>query len=88
MDHPHRGATGRGAHELGVLPDHYPDRLTAPRRLPLRAGPDGPDSTVVHVEGDLKVHVPIVGRTVERVIVSGLRAYIEDEVTSIPDLAG
>jgi len=31
------------------------------------------------------VHVPIVGRSVERVIVSGLREYLEDEVASIPD---
>jgi hypothetical protein len=33
------------------------------------------------------VHVPIVGRSVERVIVSGLARYIEDEVASIPDRA-
>jgi hypothetical protein len=33
------------------------------------------------------VHVPIVGRSVERVIASDLRAYIEDEVSRIPDLA-
>ncbi|MBV8461917.1 MAG: DUF2505 family protein, partial [Acidimicrobiales bacterium] len=43
--------------------------------------------TVVVVDGELKVHVPIVGRSVERVIVSDLRAYIADEVSSIPDLA-
>jgi hypothetical protein len=32
--------------------------------------------------------VPIVGRSVERVIVSDLRAYIEEEFSSIPDLGG
>jgi hypothetical protein len=37
------------------------------------------------VAGDLKVRVPIVGRSVERVIVSGLQAYIADEVARIPD---
>jgi hypothetical protein len=41
-------------------------------------------STSVTVEGDLQVHVPIVGRSVERVIVAGLRRYIEAEVASIP----
>lgn len=71
-----------------VHPDHYPDRLTAAGGYRFEQGPEGPDSTVVNVEGELKVHVPIVGRSVERVIVSDLRAYIADEVTSIPDLAG
>ena len=70
-----------------VLPDHYPDRLKASGSYRFAPGDDGPASTVVSVDGDLKVQVPIVGRTVERVIVSGLARYIEDEVRSIPDLA-
>ncbi|MGD0747177.1 MAG: DUF2505 family protein [Acidimicrobiales bacterium] len=70
-----------------VLPDHYPDRLSASGSYRFEPGDDGPDSTVVHVEGDLKVHVPIVGRSVEKVIVTDLRQYIVDEVTSIPGLA-
>ena len=68
-----------------VLPDHYPDRLTASgwhRFTPA----DGGAATVVSVEGELKVHVPIVGRSVERVIVSDLRAYVADEVAGIPAL--
>ncbi len=40
------------------------------------------------MEGDLKVHVPIVGGTVEKVIVSGLRKYLEAEVADIPSLYG
>jgi hypothetical protein len=71
-----------------VLPDYYPDRLSASGGYRFEPGPDGPASTVVAVEGELKVHVPIVGRSVERVIVSDLRAYIEEEVASIPDLGG
>ncbi len=70
-----------------VQPDHYPDRLTASGHYRFRSGDDGPQSTVV-VEGDLKVHVPIVGGTVERVIVSGLRRYFEAEVRDIPGLYG
>jgi Protein of unknown function (DUF2505) len=71
-----------------VLPDYYPDRLSASGGYRFEPGPDGSASTVVAVEGELKVHVPIVGRSVERVIVSDLRAYIEEEVASIPDLGG
>ena len=67
-----------------VLPDHYPDRLSASGSYRFEPGDEG---TVVTVDGDLKVHVPIVGRSVERVIVSGLARYIEDEVASIPDRA-
>jgi hypothetical protein len=69
-----------------VLPDHYPDRLTASGQYRFEEGADGPESAVVRVHGDLRVHVPLVGGTVERVIVSGLRSYIRDEVTSIPDM--
>jgi hypothetical protein len=67
-----------------VLPDHYPDRLRASGTYQFSEGPSGPDSTLVRVEGDLKVSVPLVGGTVERVIVSGLRSYIEGEVQEIP----
>lgn len=68
-----------------VLPDYYPDRLRANGTFRFEAGPSTPSSTLVSVEGDLKVSVPIVGRSVERVIVSGLHRYIQSEVESIPD---
>jgi hypothetical protein len=74
-----------------VLPDHYPDRLTSAGSHRFRAA-DGEGGTadatvtVVSVEGELKVHVPIVGRSVERVIADGLRAYVADEVADIPDV--
>ena len=67
-----------------ILPDYYPDRLSSDGLFRFDPG-DTPGSTVVTVEGDLKVRVPVVGRSVERVIVSGLRRYIEAEVASIPD---
>jgi hypothetical protein len=67
-----------------VLPDYYPDRLSSDGVYRFDPG-DGPGSTMVTVEGELKVRVPVVGRSVERVIVSGLRRYIEAEVASIPD---
>jgi hypothetical protein len=70
-----------------VVPDHYPDRLSARGSYVLTSGPQA-GSTQVAMQGELKVHVPIVGRSVERVIVSGLRKYFEDEVASIPDFDG
>ena len=68
-----------------VLPDHYPDRLSGAGTYRF-APADGGRATVVTVDGALKVRAPIVGRSVERVIVSGLRSYITDEVADIPTL--
>jgi hypothetical protein len=68
-----------------IVPDHYPDRLTSAGSHRFTPA-DGGAATIVSVEGELKVHVPIVGRSVERVIVSDLRAYVADEVAGIPDL--
>ena len=54
-----------------VLPDHYPDRLSADGTYRFEEGAGGPGTTEVEVEGELKVRVPIVGRSVEKVIVNG-----------------
>jgi hypothetical protein len=69
-----------------VLPDHYPDRLSAGGVYRFEPDDDG-TSSVVSLEGDLKVHVPLLGKSVEKVIVSGLRNYFRAEVLTIPDLA-
>ena len=79
---------GEGRSSWVVLPDHYPDRLSASGTYRFEEGDTGPASTDVEVEGDLKIRVPIVGRSVERVIVSDLRAYIADEVAGIGDWTG
>ena len=71
--------------EWQVLPDHYPDRLQASGVYTFEPG-SGPDGAVVGIEGELKVHVPVLGKSVERVIVNGLRKYFEAEVLTIPDL--
>lgn len=71
-----------------VLPDHYPDRLQARGTYRFEEGDAGPGTCMVEVEGDLKVRVPIVGRSVERVIVGDLRAYIADEVAGISAFDG
>ena len=71
-----------------VLPDHYPDRLSAGGVYRFEPGADGAESAARSsaIEGDLKVHVPVLGRSVEKVIVSGLRKYFAAEVLTIPDL--
>jgi hypothetical protein len=89
--------------EWDIVPDHYPDRLSSSGRYTFGADPRdgtgagagtgtgaaaGAKGTIVGVEGALTVHVPFVGRSVERSIVSGLRNYIESEVASIPDFTG
>lgn len=66
-----------------VRPDHYPDRLRAAGVYTFDPAADG---AVVGIEGDLTVRVPLLGKSVERVIVSGLRSYFEAEVLTIPDL--
>jgi hypothetical protein len=65
-----------------VRPDHF-DRLTAGGQFHFEPGPDGPDTTVIAVDGELDVRVAIVGRSVERVIVPGLQSYLENEAASI-----
>jgi Protein of unknown function (DUF2505) len=69
-----------------VLPDHYPDRLSASGTY--RFEDAGSGTCEVEVEGDLRVRVPIVGRSVEKVIVGDLRAYIADEVAGIAGWEG
>jgi Protein of unknown function (DUF2505) len=71
-----------------VLPDHYPDRLRAAGSYRFGEGANGAGSTEIEVEGDVSVRVPLAGRSVERVIVSDLRAYIADEVAGIADWEG
>jgi hypothetical protein len=57
-----------------MIPDHYPDRLRCQGSYRFEEAP-GADGAATRqlVEGDLSVRVPLVGRKVERAIVSGLR---------------
>jgi len=77
-----------GRSEWVVLPDHYPDRLRASGVYRFEEGDAGPGTCTVEVEGDLKVRVPLVGRSVEKVILGDLRAYITDEVAGIAGWEG
>jgi hypothetical protein len=59
-----------------LLPDHYPDRLTASATAVFTAAGTGSQRTI---DGDLKVRMPLVGGKVEGAIVSGLREHLADE---------
>ena len=63
-----------------IVPDSYGDWLTA--RYATRFDVEGDDRTRRVVEGDVTVHLPIVGRKVEGAIVSGLREHAEAEAVA------
>jgi hypothetical protein len=77
----------RDDHRTGftVIPDHYPDRLECQGTFRFSDGATGADSCVITIEGDLKVHVFLVSRTVEQLIVNGLRTYLAAEASSLPE---
>jgi hypothetical protein len=60
-----------------MVPDNYRDRLECSGTYTLR--PDGPDRTVQHAEGELRVHFPVVGKLAERGIVTGLKEHLAEE---------
>lgn len=67
-----------------VLPDYYPDRLACSGTFAFAPAASGPNATVVTIAGDLKVNVFLVGRKVEQIIVTGLRKYLEAEISTLP----
>ena len=60
-----------------------PDRLRASGTYRFEEGDDGPGTCEVEVEGELAVRVPIVGKSVEKVIVN-LERYGNTSAASIP----
>ncbi|MBV8981119.1 MAG: DUF2505 family protein [Acidimicrobiia bacterium] len=66
-----------------MLPDHYANRLACSGSYTL-AG-DGPDATMQHMEGELRVNYPVVGRLAERGIVLGLREHIAAQARVVED---
>lgn len=73
-------ATHRSEHL--IVPDHYGGRLTCSYSGFIAAAGDG---AVREVEGDLKVHFPLVGGRVERAIVSGMEEHTRLEATALDD---
>ena len=67
-----------------MRPDNYADRLRASGST--RFEPAGEDGTRRVTEGDLTVRVPLVGRSAEGAIVSGLREHLAAEVAVVEEL--
>jgi hypothetical protein len=59
-----------------MLPDHYADRLECSGEY--RFEENGKTSVQV-IEGDLRVHVPVVAGAVERAIMMGLRQHLTEQ---------
>ncbi len=70
-----------GETSFRMLPDHYANRLECSGVYTL-ASADG-DTTMQHMEGELRVNYPIVGRLAERGIVLGLKEHIAQEARVI-----
>jgi hypothetical protein len=65
-------------------PDHYADRLRSEGTA--RCVPSGDGGTRRVTEGELAVRVPLVGRSAEGAIVSGLREHLAAEVDVVERL--
>jgi hypothetical protein len=64
--------------DFTMVPDNYGNLLRASGRYAFE--PDGPGATRRVAEGDVAVRVPLVGKSVENAIVSGIREHLAEEV--------
>ena len=60
-----------------MLPDHYANRLECGGTYTLVA--TDANMTMQHMQGDLRVNYPVVGRLAERGIVLGLKEHLAQE---------
>ena len=67
--------------EYRFVPEHYGDRFRASGTCTTRRGPHG--GAVRTVAGALRVKAPLLGRSVERAIVSGLAEHLAREATAV-----
>ena len=70
----------RGVTTFRLVPDHYPDRLSASGSATVTAAGDGSRRVVA---GELKVRAPLVAGRVEQAIVSGLDEYLQAEAPTV-----
>ena len=66
--------------------DHYADRFRCFGSYQLE--PLGGGGALRRVDGELTVRVPLVGRSVERAILSGLEQHLDDEVEIVERWVG
>jgi len=69
-----------------MLPDHYANRLTCEGTYTVVA--DVTDATMQHMEGELRVNYPVVGKLAERGIVLGLKEHIAEEARVLERFVG
>ena len=69
-----------------MMPDNYADRLRLAGSS--RFEPSGDGRTRRVAEGDVAVRVPLLGRSVEGALVSGLREHLAGEVAVVERLLG
>lgn len=69
-----------GTTRFRLVPDHYPDRLTASGSYLVEPAGSGARRVV---SGDLKVRAPLVAGRVEAAIVSGLEEYLIAEAPAV-----
>ena len=74
--------TGEGV--LTMTPDHYAGLLTCGATMVLKETPTGCSELL---EGDLAVHLPLIGQTAEVAIVQGLRNHLSDEARTISEFS-
>jgi len=67
--------------DFTLAPDNYGNLLRASGRYSFEPG--GPGRTRRLAEGEVAVRVPLVGRSVETAIVSGLREHLAEEVAVV-----
>ena len=69
----------RGRHytDFRMVPEHYVNRMECAGSY--RFEESGPETTEQVVEGDLIIHYPVVGRLVERAILTGMRQHLTEE---------
>ena len=80
MVRPTRGDLVAGITTFRLVPDHYPDRLTAAGRTVVRGVGDGSERIV---SGELKVRALLVAGKVEQAIVDGLAEYLAAEAPAV-----
>jgi hypothetical protein len=63
-----------------LVADHYADRLRCSGEYRFRADGAG---TIREATGEIQVRTPLVGGRVERALISGIQAHLEDEVAVV-----
>lgn len=71
--------------KLTVVPDHYDGLLTC--RAEMALVEEG-DATVETISGSLKVSLPLIGATAEKVILAGLTQHLDHEATALARFCG